>query len=48
MRSLINQNRQTDIKGEQSTADLSKSVKFVTDKFDEYEKRHGQKNKITK
>lgn len=48
MRSLINQNRQTDIKGELSTADLSKSVKFVTDKFDEYEKGHGEKNKIIK
>ena len=48
MRNLINQNRQTHIKGEQSTADLSKSVKFVIDKFDEYEKEHGEKNEIIK
>ena len=29
-------------------ADLSKSVKFITDKFDEYEKEHVEKNKIIK
>ena len=35
------------IKGEQSLADLSKSAKFITDKFDEYEKEREEK-KITK
>ena len=33
--SLVDQNRQTQIKDEQSLADLSKSVKFITNKFDE-------------
>ena len=37
IRSLVNQNRQTQIKGEQSLANLSKSVKFIADKFDKYE-----------
>ena len=41
IRSLVDQNRQTQIKGEQSLADLSKSVKFITDKFDKYEKERG-------
>ena len=36
IRSLVDQNRQTQIKGEQSLADLSKSVKFITNKFGEY------------
>ena len=40
MRTLVDQNRQTQIKGEQLLADLSKSVKFITDKFEEYEKEH--------
>ena len=35
---LVDQNRRTQIKGGLSLADLSKSVKFITDKFDEYEK----------
>ena len=30
---LVDQNRQTQIKGELSLADLSKSVKFITDKL---------------
>ena len=42
------QNRQTQIKGEQSLTDLSKSVKFITDKFDEYEKEREGKNEIIK
>ena len=29
-------------------ADLSKSVKFITDKFDEYEEEREEKNKIIK
>ena len=48
IRSLGDQNRQTQIKGEQSLADLSKSVKFITDKFDEYEKEREEKNEIIK
>ena len=48
IRSLGDQNRQTQIKGEQSLADLSKSVKFITDKFDEYEKEREGKNEIIK
>ena len=39
MRSLVDQKRQTHIKGKQLLADLSKSVKFITDKFDKYEKK---------
>ena len=35
---LVDQNIRTQIKGELSLADLSKSFKFITDKFDEYEK----------
>ena len=35
MQSLIDQNRQTQIKREQLLADLSKSDNFITDKFDE-------------
>ena len=48
IRSLVDQNRQTQIKGKQLLADLSKSVKFITDKFDEYEKEREEKNKIIK
>ena len=48
IRSLGDQNRQTQIKGEQSLADLSKSVKFITDTFDEYEKEHEEKTEIIK
>ena len=36
------------IKGEQSLADLSKSFKFITDKFDKYKKERDEKNKIMK
>ena len=46
--SLVDQNRQTQIKGQQSLADLSKSVKFITDKLDEYEKEREAKNEIIK
>ena len=46
IRSLVNQNRQTQIKGEQSLANLSKSVKFITDKFDKYEMEREEKNEI--
>ena len=45
---MVDQNRQTQIKGKQLLADLSKSVKFITDKFDEYEKEREEKNKIIK
>ena len=45
---LVDQNRQTQIKGELSLADLSKSVKFITDKFDEYKKEREEKNKTIK
>ena len=48
IRRLVDQNRLTHIKGEQSLADLSKSVKFITDTFDEYEKEHEEKTEITK
>ena len=48
IRSLADQNRQTHSKGEQSLADLSKSVKFITDKFDKYEKEREEKNEIIK
>ena len=48
IRSLVDQNRLTHIKGEQSLADLSKSVKFITDTFDEYEKEHEEKTEIIK
>ena len=48
IRSLVDQNRQTQNKGEQSLADLSKSVKFITDTFDEYEKECEEKNEIIK
>ena len=48
IRRLVDQNRQTKIKGEQSLADLSKLVKFVTDKFDEYQKEREEKNEIIK
>ena len=48
IRILVDQNRQTQIKGKQSFADLSKSVKFITDKFDEYEKEREEKNEIIK
>ena len=46
IRSLVDQNRKTQITGEKSLADLSKSVKFMTDKFDEYEKEHEEKMKL--
>ena len=46
IRSLVNQNRQTQIKGEQSLANLSKSVKFIADKFDKYEMEREEKNEI--
>ena len=46
--SLADQNRQTQIKDKHLLADLSKSIKFITDKFDEYEKEREEKNKITK
>ena len=36
IQSLVDQNRQTQIKGDHSLANLSKSGKFITDKFDEY------------
>ena len=48
IRSLVDQNRLAQIKSEQSLADLSKSVKFITDKFDEYEKECEEKNEIIK
>ena len=48
IRSLVDQNRQTQIKGEHSLADLSKSVKFITEKFDEYDKEREEKNEIIK
>ena len=48
MRTLVDQNRQTQIKGEQLLTGLSKSVKFITDKFEEYEKEREEKNKIIK
>ena len=38
IRSLVDQNRQTQTKGKQPLVDLSNSVKFITDKFDKYEK----------
>ena len=44
IQSSVDQNRQTQIKGERSLADL---VKFITDKFDEYKKEREEKNKIT-
>ena len=44
IRCLVDQNRKTQIKGEQSLADLSKSVKVITDKFNRYKKeREGKK-----
>ena len=44
IRSLVDQNRQTQIKGEQSLADFSKSVKVITDKLNRYKKeREGKK-----
>ena len=48
IRSLVDQNRQTQVKGEESLADLSESVKFITHKFDEYEKKREGKNEIIK
>ena len=45
-RSVVYQNRHWQIKGKQSLADLSKSVKFNTDKFNEYQKEREEKNKI--
>ena len=48
IRSLVDQNKQTQIKGEQWLADISKSIKIITDKFDEYEKEREGKNKIIK
>ena len=48
IRSLVDQNRQTQVKGEESLADLSESVKFITDNFDEYEKKREEKNEIIK
>ena len=44
MRSLVDQKRQTHIKSKQLLADLSKSVKFITDKFDKYEKKNNNNN----
>ena len=43
VRRLVDQNRLTQIKGEQSLPNLSKSLKFITDKFDEYEKEREEK-----
>ena len=48
IRSLVDQNRQTQIKGKQPLVDLSNSVKLITDKFDKYEKKRQEKNKIIK
>ena len=39
LRSLVGQNRQMQIKGEQSLAYPSDSVKFIIDKFDECEQK---------
>ena len=38
IQSLVNQNWQMEIENVQLLADLSKSVEFITDKFDEYGK----------
>ena len=46
--SLVNQNRQKQIESRQSLADLSKTVEFITNKFDKSEKEHDEKNKIIK
>ena len=43
IRSLVDQNRQTQIKGEQSLVDFSKSVKVITDKFNRYKKEREEK-----
>ena len=48
IRSLVDQKRETRIKGKQLLADVSKSVKFITDKFNEYEKEREGKNEIIK
>ena len=45
---LFDQNRTTQIKGKRSLADLSKSVKFITDRFDKCEKEREGKNEIIK
>ena len=44
IRSLVDQNRQTQMIGEQQLADLSNSVNFITNKFDKYEKEREEKN----
>ena len=46
IRSLVNQNRQIQIKDEHLLADVSKSVKSITDKFDEYEEQREEKMKL--
>ena len=45
---MVNQNRQKQIESRQSLADLSKTVEFITNKFDKSEKEHDEKNKIIK
>ena len=42
--SLSNNNNQ--IKGEKQLADLSESVKFMSDKFDQFEKRRQEQKKV--
>ena len=44
IRSLFDQNRQTQMIGEQYLTDLSNSVNFITNKFDKYEKEREEKN----
>ena len=48
IRNSVNQNRQTQIKGEQSLADFAQSVTFITDMFDKYEEERERKKKIIK
>ena len=48
IRSLLDQNRQTQIKCEQLLAELSKSDRFNADMFDEYEKEREEKYKTIK
>ena len=45
IQSLVNQNWQMEIKDVQLLPDLSKSVKFITDKFDEYGKERDEEIK---
>ena len=42
----LNNNNDSQIKGEKQLTDLSESIKFLSDKFDEFEKERQEQKKV--